>query len=166
MKNKNIIIGVLALALAAALLYLFVFSPGSDDNMHITADGQLYTCGMHPSIILDEPGNCPICEMKLTPIKSSGSTKSSGERKILYWRAPMEPNEVYDKPGKSRMGMDLVPVYEDEGSGSGVIMIDGATQQNMNVYYVLMIQKYILGMNLMKLKSVHLKMLSDRMMIF
>ena len=133
MKNKNIIIGVLALALTASLLYIFVFSPGSDDHMLITADGQLYTCGMHPSIILDEPGNCPICEMKLTPIKSSGGTKSSGERKILYWRAPMDPNEVYDEPGKSRMGMDLVPVYEDEGSGSGVVIIDAAVQQNMNV---------------------------------
>jgi len=30
----------------------------------------LYTCGMHPQIILDHPGNCPICGMKLTPIRS------------------------------------------------------------------------------------------------
>jgi Cu(I)/Ag(I) efflux system membrane fusion protein/cobalt-zinc-cadmium efflux system membrane fusion protein len=30
----------------------------------------------------------------------------------------MNPTEIYDKPGKSAMGMDLVPVYEDElGSG-------------------------------------------------
>lgn len=29
-----------------------------------------YTCGMHPFIIQDEPGNCPICGMKLTPIKA------------------------------------------------------------------------------------------------
>ena len=36
------------------------------------------------------------------------------ERKIAYWRAPMNPAEIYDKPGKSAMGMDLVPVYEDE----------------------------------------------------
>lgn len=35
-------------------------------------------------------------------------------RKIAYWRAPMNPTEIYDKPGKSAMGMDLVPVYEDE----------------------------------------------------
>ena len=28
----------------------------------------LYTCGMHPQVILDHPGNCPICGMKLTPI--------------------------------------------------------------------------------------------------
>ena len=28
----------------------------------------LYTCGMHPQIIQDHPGNCPVCGMKLTPI--------------------------------------------------------------------------------------------------
>jgi RND family efflux transporter MFP subunit len=32
----------------------------------------LYTCGMHPQIILDHPGNCPICGMKLTPIRNRG----------------------------------------------------------------------------------------------
>src|ERR1051326_2275101 len=30
---------------------------------------QLYTCGMHPNVIADKPGNCPICGMKLTPIR-------------------------------------------------------------------------------------------------
>ncbi|MCH7963519.1 MAG: efflux RND transporter periplasmic adaptor subunit [Bacteroidetes bacterium] len=132
MRNKNIIIGVLALALTAALLYILVFSPNSDDHMLVTADGQLYTCGMHPELILDEPGNCPICGMNLTPIRGNNQ-RTSGERKILYWRAPMNPNEVYDKPGKSRMGMDLVPIYEDEGSETGVVTIDGTTQQNMNL---------------------------------
>jgi len=36
------------------------------------------------------------------------------ERKIKYWRAPMDPTYIRDKPGKSPMGMDLIPVYEDE----------------------------------------------------
>ena len=35
-------------------------------------------------------------------------------RKVLYWQAPMDPAYISDKPGKSPMGMDLVPVYEDE----------------------------------------------------
>ncbi len=39
------------------------------------------------------------------------------ERRILYWRAPMDPNYISDQPGKSPMGMDLVPVYEDEAVG-------------------------------------------------
>jgi RND family efflux transporter MFP subunit len=42
------------------------------------------------------------------------TTGGDTERKIAYWRAPMNPTEIYDKPGKSAMGMDLVPVYEDE----------------------------------------------------
>ncbi len=86
---------------------------------------------MHPEIISDEPGLCPICEMQLVPIKKNN--KQTGERKIIYWRAPMDPNEIYDAPGKSKMGMDLVPVYEDESSGSGIVTIDPEVQQNMNI---------------------------------
>jgi Cu(I)/Ag(I) efflux system membrane fusion protein len=102
---------------------------------------QLYSCGMHPEVISDEPGNCPICGMKLTPIREpAGSADQAqaggeqGERKILYWRAPMDPTEIYDRPGKSKMGMDLIPVYEgEEAGGAGSILIDGAVQQNMNL---------------------------------
>src|ERR1039458_9140279 len=38
----------------------------------------LYTCGMHPWIIQDHPGNCPICGMKLEPVhKSTGAGEES-----------------------------------------------------------------------------------------
>jgi len=36
------------------------------------------------------------------------------EKEILYWVAPMDPSYRRDGPGKSPMGMDLVPVYADE----------------------------------------------------
>ncbi len=36
-------------------------------------------------------------------------------KKIKYWVAPMDPTYIRDEPGKSPMGMDLVPVYEEEG---------------------------------------------------
>lgn len=65
--------------------------------------------------------------------KGASKTETTSERKILYWRAPMNPTEIYDKPGKSAMGMDLVPVYEDEVAGGGDIAIDPVTQQNMGV---------------------------------
>ncbi len=42
-----------------------------------------------------------------------GAEERGGEREILYWRAPMDPNFTSDRPGKSPMGMDLVPVYAD-----------------------------------------------------
>ncbi|MCY3712542.1 MAG: efflux RND transporter periplasmic adaptor subunit [Gemmatimonadetes bacterium] len=34
-----------------------------------TAQVQLWTCGMHPNVIAEEPGQCPICGMNLTPLK-------------------------------------------------------------------------------------------------
>jgi Cu(I)/Ag(I) efflux system membrane fusion protein len=50
------------------------------------------------------------------------TSAEDGEREILYWVAPMDANYRRDKPGKSPMGMDLVPVYADGdgGDGSGV----------------------------------------------
>ncbi|MBW2707697.1 MAG: efflux RND transporter periplasmic adaptor subunit [Deltaproteobacteria bacterium] len=55
------------------------------------------------------------------------------KEKILYWRAPMNPTEIYDKPGKSAMGMDLVPVYEDDMTDPEAVKIDPVTQQNMGI---------------------------------
>jgi Cu(I)/Ag(I) efflux system membrane fusion protein/cobalt-zinc-cadmium efflux system membrane fusion protein len=38
---------------------------------------QQYTCGMHPEIVSDEPGVCPICNMNLTPKRDAGSSAGS-----------------------------------------------------------------------------------------
>ncbi len=99
------------------------------------AAAQQYTCSMHPTIIRDEPGNCPICGMTLTPVKAEAPAtpeKPPADRKIRYWVAPMDPTYIRNQPGKSPMGMDLVPVYEDQLT-SGVITIDPATRQDMGV---------------------------------
>jgi RND family efflux transporter MFP subunit len=99
---------------------------------------QTYTCGMHPWVIAHEPGDCPICHMRLVPRKDRGedeSTEGPQERRVLYWRAPMDPSYVSDSPGKSPMGMDLVPVYADEAESAvgKTITIDPVTRQNMGV---------------------------------
>lgn len=57
-------------------------------------------------------------------------------KKIKYWVAPMDPTYIRDGPGKSPMGMDLVPVYEEEGETkepASTIHIDPVTIQNMGV---------------------------------
>lgn len=98
------------------------------------ATKQLWTCGMHPQVIQDEPGLCPICNMQLTPIQGETGAAAGGERKIKYWWDPMlGPSSISDKPGKSAMGMDLVPVYEDEISGGPSVTIDPVVVQNMGV---------------------------------
>ena len=54
------------------------------------------------------------------------------EKEILYWVAPMDPNYRRDEPGKSPMGMDLVPVYAGEGDGS-TVSIAPEVVQNLGV---------------------------------
>lgn len=103
----------------------------------------LYTCGMHPQVVQDKPGNCPICGMKLTPIRKqagavaakTGEPAAPGGRKIKYYKSTMNPGEVKPEPGKDSMGMEMVPVYEDEAvaSASPAIAIDPVTIQNMGI---------------------------------
>jgi len=57
-------------------------------------------------------------------------------KKIKYWAAPMDPTYIRNEPGKSPMGMDLVPVYEEDGgdkAAASTIRIDPVTIQNMGV---------------------------------
>ncbi len=49
---------------------------------------------------------------------STTSTKS-GERKILFYRSPMNPTVTSKVPMKDAMGMDYVPVYADDGGSGG-----------------------------------------------
>jgi Cu(I)/Ag(I) efflux system membrane fusion protein len=103
-----------------------------------------YTCGMHPEVVQDHPGNCPKCGMKLQPIPpdraaamglttAAAESQSSGKRKILYWKSSMIPGEIHKEPGKDSMGMDLIPVYEGEAAAAGAIEIDPVTEQDMGV---------------------------------
>jgi len=97
---------------------------------------QLWTCGMHPQVIQDRPGTCPICGMALTPVAGSGAANpaSSGEREVKYWWDPMmNPPFIADRPGRSPMGMDLVPVYADEVSAGSALVIDPTVVQNMGL---------------------------------
>ncbi len=65
----------------------------------------------------------------------SAVTKSADtEREILYWKAPMDPNYRSDEPGKSPMGMDLVPVYApDSGDDESVVTISPQVVNNLGV---------------------------------
>lgn len=70
-------------------------------------------------------------DMNSDPAATDGG---SGEREILYWVAPMDANFRRDQPGKSPMGMDLVPVYADEGGNDeGVVKISPEVINNIGV---------------------------------
>ncbi len=73
---------------------------------------------------------------KNTAMHSGSGAKQSEatERKPLYWVAPMDNSYRRDKPGKSPMGMDLVPVYADDKiDDEGLVTINPAVENNLGV---------------------------------
>jgi Cu(I)/Ag(I) efflux system membrane fusion protein len=75
-----------ALIIIAVILVIvgvsFIGKPASHqghDSQTTTeqAKKQMYHCPMHPTYISDKPGDCPICNMKLVPMKEGGEQSSN-----------------------------------------------------------------------------------------
>ena len=102
---------------------------------------KLYHCPMHPAITSDHPADCPICGMKLVEVKPEAHEHATGsapaaERKLAFYRSPMDPKQTSPVPRKDEMGMDYVPVYADETAptssaelGRATVSVDPARQQ-------------------------------------
>jgi Cu(I)/Ag(I) efflux system membrane fusion protein len=138
MKSPRLTRVLLVAALVAALPPAVALLAGCTQKEAHTAAATRYQCPMHPQIIRDKPGECPICGMKLVPIEREAHAKAPApaERKILFFRSPMNPSETSPTPRKDSMGMDFVPVYADEAEGTAgspeglsPVMIDAAKRQ-------------------------------------
>lgn len=64
------------------VVLVFLFAACKNKNEKVAAHAEhnmemndvYYTCSMHPQVMQDKPGNCPICGMKLIEAKKGGST--------------------------------------------------------------------------------------------
>lgn len=111
-KKRIILFGVMV---AFAAIFWLTRMPGRASSGHpqsAAASKTTYYCPMHPHYVSDKPGDCPICSMRLVPSKVEGLVPSG--KKILFYRHPMRPDVKSPKPAKDEMGMDYVPVYEEE----------------------------------------------------
>ncbi len=136
-----VLVALLSAALATGIT-LLVGPHAGGGGESTSAGAELYQCPMHPTIVQDHPGDCPICGMKLVkvdqahtpgqPAKSPG-----GERRILFYRSPMNPAQTSPTPRQDEMGMDYIPVYEGEDNagpapglpGLATVEIDAERQQ-------------------------------------
>ena len=146
---------VIGLVLAAALLLSPIgmsLRGAGDRGFHAGhGDGEsggeehLWTCGMHPNVIQDDPGLCPICKMNLVPLRNADTSSKppgrspsmDGKRKILFYRSPMNPTVTSPVPAVDEMGMEYVPVFENlvgQAIAAGTtVTIDPTVRQKMNV---------------------------------
>ncbi len=74
---------------------------------------------------------CALLGTMLLPVANTALAEE--EKEILYWVAPMDPNYRRDKPGKSPMGMDLIPVYAGEDDGGSTVTISPSVVQNLGI---------------------------------
>lgn len=125
MRKRNLVLIILSVIGA---LFLTLFSYILIHNAFLNRAGNrgesqqdirdVYYCPMHPNFTSDRPGSCSICGMTL--VKKEVERRPSlpvGKKKLLYYRNPMDPKVTSPAPMKDSMGMDYVPVYEEEVGG-------------------------------------------------
>lgn len=112
----------------------------SDDTLPAAsvAKAPSYHCPMHPTMVSDRPGDCPICSMRMVATEEEEgqaaaqehaaadppATAPGGKKKVIY-RSTMNPTEVSDRPGKDSMGMEMVPEEVEEGAGAESAVVGG-----------------------------------------
>jgi membrane fusion protein, copper/silver efflux system len=143
-KNNAVTIFLLIVVFVAAGVFLlssrYHFFKWPFTSAQKAAGKQLYYCPMHPNFTSDKPGDCAICGMSLvkketveTPAMGH-TTAKGGEKKIRYYRNPMNPQITSPVPMKDEMGMDYVPVYEEGVSQPHAgVYINPAKQQLIGV---------------------------------
>ena len=114
LKILMLTVPVVALGAAAAA---WIRHSATRQTLATEGEQARYQCPMHPQIVQDHPGDCPICHMHLEKVEDGTAAKP----KILKYRNPMDPKIFSDRPMKDSMGMDYIPVYADQaGDDSGV----------------------------------------------
>ncbi len=77
---------------------------------------------------------CLVVSVSLAFVSAlSVSHAADNEPEVLYWVAPMDPHYRRDRPGKSPMGMDLVPFFASADGDSSTVSISPVVVQNLGV---------------------------------
>ncbi len=80
----------------------------NQETDHSAHASKTYTCPMHPEILRNKPGECPICGMDLVLKEDPAPPKEA------TYTCPMHPEILRDKPGECPIcGMDLVKVEQE-----------------------------------------------------
>ncbi|MFC1628406.1 efflux RND transporter periplasmic adaptor subunit [Gemmatimonadota bacterium] len=129
MKQLNVILViavVLLLATAGVILRIPPFAGG--DRPEAGQTETIYVCPMHPSVVSDHPGDCPICGMSLVPQETEvhdheNDSQTVSDQGEAVYTCPMHPSVVSDRPGDCPIcGMSLVPSATEANMGGDVTM--------------------------------------------
>src|SRR5688572_25097228 len=80
MNRKKIAALLVGAVLLTAAITVFLTRRATEGGPHAeSAEHATYYCPMHPSVTSDEPGNCPICGMRLVRRSGAAGTGVAGQ---------------------------------------------------------------------------------------
>ncbi|ATB46278.1 cation transporter [Corallococcus macrosporus DSM 14697] len=105
-------------------------SPAPTDSK---AAATQYQCPMHPSIVQDHPGKCPICGMDLVPMTPAPATPGDPSPSAVQGLAPF----TIDPSRQQLIGLRTAPVTEGKVGGTwrtnGRVAIDETRVRRVNM---------------------------------
>jgi Cu(I)/Ag(I) efflux system membrane fusion protein len=91
-----------------------------------------YTCPMHPFIIRDKPGACPICGMSLVPVKKADSGQSNGKEPEMKEHVSLSPSQMV-MANVATVPVDRAPLSR-EISAVGIVQYDQSRQAKVTAW--------------------------------
>src|SRR5689334_15784181 len=92
--------------LIAIAISLFLFACRGKKKVVTQTPDVFYTCSMHPQVMQDQPGKCPICGMELIAVKK---TKGQNENTIMLSDQQIQLGNIQvDTIGKGTIGDETV----------------------------------------------------------
>jgi membrane fusion protein, copper/silver efflux system len=93
MKDSFIVKGVMALLLLSAVVLAGCSASSEKRTAHEHTAKQEYTCPMHPQIVREKPGKCPICGMDLV-LKQTAGQETGIDSTIAHLAKPVNEQVV------------------------------------------------------------------------
>lgn len=124
---RRLLAGAALVLFGVGIGWIVAIRPGgrAADTPPMAETTQLWTCGMHPQVLQDHPGSCPICHMALTPVRTAGGPAAGSD---------IPANAVLIDPViVQNMGLRLAPVtlgaVETRVSAVGTLRMDETRAQ-------------------------------------
>ena len=114
MSSRTVLVGGLLAAAAGGGLWLRpILDQWTRPPVAGTESAARYQCPMDPQIRSDQPGTCPICQMRLNRVDDEPMAVLPGQAVVGY-RHPMRPDVTSPTPAVDEMGMAYLPIYAEE----------------------------------------------------
>lgn len=122
---------LLILAVAAAGGGYYLWQQRKPVQADKAAQGPvLYTCAMHPFIIKDKPGSCPICGMQL--IKKVEGAQADAKELAMLGHVSLSPTQAV-MANVATVTIDILPLSK-EINATGIVQYDQARQAKVTAW--------------------------------